>query len=119
MDTGLIKSLRHLGDREWGALLETAVFTKLYSLGRELVYYKGRKECDFVIGEKIAIQVAYDISDEETLKREIAGLKEACNRFGLSKGLIVTFDTEDTLDLHSIKVRIIPATKFMLKEKLN
>ncbi len=115
VDTGFIKSLRHLKERDWGTLLETAVFTMLHNEGKELVYYKGRKECDFIVEGKVAIQVAYDISDEETLKREMDGLKEACKRVGLSEGLIFTFDAEDTLDLNSIKVRIIPAYKFMLK----
>ena len=62
----------------------------------------------------MAIQVSYDLSKEETLKRELRGLKEACKYFGFQEGFILTFDQEDTLQVNSLKVQIIPAYKFLL-----
>jgi len=40
----------------------------------------------------MAIQICYSIEDENTLKREIEGLKEACKYFNLKEGYIITFD---------------------------
>ena len=114
VDSGWIKALRYLGTEERGILLETVVFRALFPSENEVVYYSGRGECDFILKGKMAIQVSYDLSKEETLKRELRGLKEACKYFGFQEGFILTFDQEDSLQVNSLKVQIIPAYKFLL-----
>ncbi len=114
VDQGWIKALRYLGTDERGVLLETVVFKELFVSGEVVVYYTGRGECDFILRGKMAIQVCYDLSKEETLKRELRGLKEACKYFGFREGYILTFDQEDTLEVNSLKVHILPVYKFLL-----
>ncbi len=114
VDQGWIKALRYLGAEERRVLLEAVVFKKLLILGEEMVYYSGREECDFILKGKTAIQVCYDPSQEETLRREIRGLKEACAYFGFREGFILTFDQEDTLTVNSLKICMLPVYKFFL-----
>ncbi|HFC96828.1 MAG TPA: ATP-binding protein [Thermosulfurimonas dismutans] len=115
VDQGWIKALRYLGAEERGVLLETVVFKELFVLGEEIFYYSGRGECDFILNGKTALQVCYDFSKEETLKREVRGLKKACEYFGFREGFILTFDQEDTLTINSLKIRILPVYKFLLE----
>lgn len=72
-----------------GKALENAVFLELKRNYNEIYYYRTSKnECDFLILEKgnisNAIQVTYDRNDENTKKREIRGLIEACKNFKLT-----------------------------------
>ncbi len=57
--------------------LENLVFLNLRRNGKEIFYFKDKKECDFVIKEKNgitqAIQVCYNLN-EDNKKREIDGL---------------------------------------------
>ena len=114
IDPGLLRSIRFLGDREKGILLENTIFKELLISGADVVYFKGKRECDFIVNGKLAVQVSYDLSDEDTLKREIEGLKEACKYFGLKEGVIVTFGQEKLLERDlPIQISIIPAYIFI------
>lgn len=59
------------------------------SYDKNVLFYKDQLECDFVIREKDkvidAIQVSYDITQQETLTREVGGLEKACLYFKLKK----------------------------------
>ena len=78
IDNGLRSVLLNPHSEDNGKLLENAVFLHLrrnLRIQEELHYYKGKKECDFVVVEydKVTrlIQVSYQIGDEETRKREV------------------------------------------------
>lgn len=118
IDSGLLRSIRFLGDKEKGTLLENTIFKELLVSGAKLVYFKEKKECDFIVNEEVAIQVSYNLNDEDTLKREIEGLKKACKYFGLKKGIIITFDQEKVIDTkENIDISIIPAYKYVLTKR--
>ena len=64
----------------------------------------------------MAIQVCYDIENENTLKRKIEGLKESCKYFNLKEGYIITFDQKEELNVkRNLKVYIISAYEFILR----
>ncbi len=114
IDPGLLRSIRFLGDREKGVLLENTIFKEFLISGADVVYFKGKRECDFIVNEKVAVQVSYDLSDEDTLKREIEGLKEACKYFGLRKGVIITFDQKYKIDIEgNFNIYSMPAYEFI------
>ena len=116
IDSGMLRSIRHLGEEGKGILLEIVIFKELLLFSSEVVCFKEKKECDFVVNQKMAIQVCYSIEDENTLKREIEGLKEACKYFNLKEGYIITFDQKEELNVKgNLKVYIIPAYEFILK----
>ena len=62
-----------------------------------MYYFKGKKECDFLIKEgtriSSAIQVVYDLT-KENINREVEGLIEAIKEYNLKKGLLIVFNSD-------------------------
>jgi predicted AAA+ superfamily ATPase len=81
-------------------------------------YFKGDKECDFLVKEKNAIakaiQVCYEL-DEDNKKREMDGLMEAMEKFDLAEGIILTFDQQDEIKLSGKTIKIEPAWRWFLR----
>lgn len=118
IDNGLASSLNPFFKRDKGAILENLIFLELIKKGRDIFYYGSNYECDFLImkNDSIneAVQVCYDISDQDTKKREEKGLISACREFNLKKGLIVTNGEEGRYQLEEIYIEVIPAYKYLL-----
>jgi hypothetical protein len=100
-------------------LLENLVFVWLRKLyGDSLFYYNKKTECDFIVFDRDqaiqAIQVCYDLSNTDTRKREINGLLAAMDYFKLDKGVIITMDQEEDLELSDKYIQIVPAYKLMI-----
>lgn len=94
-------------------MLENLVFLHLRSKYRDIYYFKEKSECDFLVKEKgkisRAVQVCYELT-EDNKDREIAGLRDAMERFNLKTGTILTLRQKD--DFGNIKV--LPAWEWML-----
>ena len=114
IDNGLLKAIRAIGTEDFGILLEAMVFHELSIKHKNIVYFKGKKECDFVVDEDKIFQVCYDLSDKKTKKREIDGLKEACRFFGIDKGCIITYDEKFQITEDGIDISVLPAYEFAL-----
>ena len=117
IDNGLLSSIEFSVSSDRGKLLENMVALEFLKAEKEIFYFKGINECDFIIKEKnsyLPVQVSYDISDSETKKREIKGLNEACKHLGVSNGLIITFDSEDKFTHKNIEVNVVPVYKYFL-----
>ena len=112
IDNGLadVNSLSFSSNK--GRMLENAVFLALRRNGKNIFYFKEKKECDFIIKEanKITqvIQVCYALT-EENKHREIDGLVEALETFNLTEGSIITFNQQDVLKIGEKTIKIIPA----------
>ncbi len=118
IDIGLNNATEFKFSDNIGKSLENAVFLELKRNYNEIFYYKDSKsECDFIVNEKNsisqAIQVTYDMSNEDTKNREIKGLLGACKNFNLNDGVIVTYDTEDEIIQDNIEIVIIPFYKWV------
>jgi hypothetical protein len=61
--------------------------------------------------------VCYDLSNSDTRKREINGLVAAMDYLKLDKGVIITMDQEEELEISSKHIQIIPAYKLMIDNK--
>ncbi len=100
-----------------GRLLENLVLIELKRRDKEIYYYQGKQECDFVIREdskiKHALQVCYEISDANRT-REYDGLLEAMDTFHLSAGQILTYDQQDETTIDGKQVSIRPVWKWLL-----
>ncbi|MGD6807082.1 MAG: ATP-binding protein [Candidatus Bathyarchaeia archaeon] len=98
-----------------GRMLENSVFLDLRRSGKEIFYFKEKGECDFLVKEKNkvtqAIQVCFDLN-EDNQGRETAGLVEALEKFGLSDGLILTFNQQDTLKIDGKNVTVLPTWRW-------
>lgn len=116
IDQGLVNFFSVSGSPDKGRLLENTVFLNLRRAGKELWYFKGKKECDFVCrddrNEYSAIQVSWELGLQNE-KREIEGLLEAMDQINLSEGTIITFDQEDSLTKNGKTIHLIPGWKWM------
>ncbi len=81
-----------------------------------LYFYNKNIEVDFYIpDEDFAIQVAYNLSDMETLKRETEALVTLHKAFPLKKALIITYNEKDTLEVHGLSIDVVPIWKWLLE----
>lgn len=120
IDNGLAAANTASFSEDRGRMLENQVFLHLRRKNSEIFYFKEKGECDFVFKEKEkivgAIQVCYSLNEDNT-KREVSGLLEALEKFGLKNGLILTFNQEDRLLENNKEINIKPAWKWMLENK--
>lgn len=120
IDNTLSRELGFHTSADKGRFLENLVFLELRRNGRNVYYHKQKHECDFVIREKnkivAAIQVCWSLEVENTRQREVAGLVEAMERYGLTEGMIFTESEEETITLKQLKIRVVPVYKWLLQE---
>ena len=121
VDTGIPNAVAFKFSENRGRSMENAIFIELKRRREEIFYYKGKKECDFLIRKgfqiKEAIQVSQSLDNPETEKREIEGLLEAMESFKLKKGMIITESLEAERKIKGKRIKIIPAWKWLLKNK--
>lgn len=119
IDNGLLNAVSFKFSEDIGKTMEQAVFLELKRRGREVYFYKGKYECDFVVkdGHSVseAFQVSYSLSDKKTAVREIRGLADACKSFGLKKGTIITSDESKDFEAEGIKIKQVPLYKWLLE----
>ena len=115
IDTGFANANSLSFTSDTGRLFENAVYLALRRVNKEIYYFKEKHECDFVVKEldrvTQVIQVCPEIHDDN-FSREIAGLEEALNFFGLEEGAIITLNQEDIFERDGKKVKLIPAWKW-------
>jgi hypothetical protein len=119
VDNGFIKFLCVNPDES--RFLENAIAVELKRRGCEFYYWKSQKgeEVDFVIMENgmatQLIQASYDISLVDTKERETRALIKGMKHFGLQKGLILTFDSEELIKTDEYEIEVKPVWKWLLK----
>lgn len=119
VDNGLINAVSFRFSDDTGRLLENLIFSEIKRLGMECYYWKGKRECDFIIRNggavREALQVTYAMKNAETKKREVEGLLEALREFNLKKGTILTYDESDSIDTDGKRIEIVPAWHWLLR----
>jgi uncharacterized protein len=123
IDNGLVNALNYSLSNDYGKLLENTVYLWLRrqtAFQRGLYFYKEKKECDFVLLDREKpvklIQACWDVSDNYTLKREVAGLTEAARYMNCDDLMIITSDNEMEIIQDNLKVKVIPAWKALLQK---
>ncbi len=118
IDTGLIEVNTPNFKKDNGHKLENLVFLALRRKTKEIYYYANKGECDFLTLEKgnisEAIQVCYQL-DNDNMEREISGLIEALETFGLQSGTIVSLNQKDTFEKEGKNINVIPIHQFLTK----
>jgi hypothetical protein len=102
--------------------LENLVFIHLYQRWHRVHYYltrKKRREVDFIAVDSnghpaMAVQVCMDISQTETLKRELESITTTARYFRIKENFIVTYNQEQDFHEAGISVKAIPAWKWVL-----
>jgi len=116
IDNGLINSNTVSFSKDDGRLLENMVFAALKRQGKNLFYYRGKGECDFIVEEKRKIVEAYQVCynlTEDNKAREINGLLEVLTNTKLTEGIILTYNQEDTFEVDGKKINILPVWKWV------
>jgi hypothetical protein len=97
-------------------LLENLVAINLQRMyGNEVYYYQNGVEVDFYIPEKsLAIQVCYNLNDDDTRKREVNALLKINKQFGDLKLMIITKDDFDTISIDNMEIEVVPVWRWLL-----
>ena len=100
--------------------MEQVVFWELRRKGESFFFLKKGYECDFAIVSKSGkineiIQVCSDLSDSQTMSRELKGISTACKQLNISHGIIITYDRQDQIKADDITIDLIPLPVFLLK----
>ncbi|OIO22105.1 hypothetical protein AUJ17_00415 [Candidatus Micrarchaeota archaeon CG1_02_47_40] len=124
IDNGIIARHSSGAIQQMGALLENLVAVELKRRNCFFYYYmnKNGSETDFAIlaeetPKKITqvLQACLDPSDVLTMQREEKALLSTLNETGLSEGLVVTLDFEETKKKEGKAIRYVPAWKWLLE----
>jgi predicted AAA+ superfamily ATPase len=123
IDNGLAESVAFQFSKNKGKFLENLVFLELKRRSPEIYYYKttNNLEVDFLVktGRKDVklIQVADNLNNDKTRRREIDSLVKAMEELKLKVGLILTDDTEEDLQIAGKSIKVIPLYKWLLGEE--
>ncbi len=117
IDPGLRNTNSRSASEDTGKLLENLVYLELRRREKEVSYFKGKQEVDFLITENYepttAIQVCADASDPKTYQREVNALLECMNATGLSSGLCITVDRQEIVKVDGKQIEFVPARIFL------
>jgi len=117
LDTGILNAVAFMFSENRGRLLENTVFIALKKTHGEIYYHKERYECDFLVKvhRKIvrAIQVTEALENPSTRTREIRGLCEAMEAYGLEEGTIVTMHDSGEEMHKDKKIHIMPIYEWL------
>lgn len=121
VDTGLVNTVSFHFSEDKGRMLETSVYLALKQLDKEIFYYKtsSGREVDFFIKENIVnkqfIQVAWNIEDELTKKRETESLLEAMEEEKINNGIILTHNTREKILVKGKHIYMKPVYQWLLE----
>ena len=122
IDNGLRDAVLLPQSDDEGKKLENTVFLQLYRHRTpidRIFYYQGKGECDFVVQRGVdvisLIQVAWDMSNEETRSREINGIVEASKAIGCKNLYIITYDSAEEINIdNDTVIHVIPVWRWLV-----
>ena len=120
IDTGLRNAVSFRFTKDYGRLAENIVFLELLRRGKNVFFWKDKKnhEVDFVLKDELKltrlIQVCWDIKKDKTKKREIEGLLSAMDIFKNKEGMILTEDYEEIEKYNKKEIKYVPLWKWLL-----
>ena len=109
-------------DGSYSRALENMIFINLHRMWHRVHYYltqKERQEVDFIVVDErgrpaMALQVCMDLSNEETLKRELSSLIATAKYFSIKENIIITYNQEKDISDQGVSIKVIPAWKWLL-----
>ena len=121
IDNAFIHKIGFNATNNLGSTLENTVCIELMRRGKDIYYFAGMQECDFIVRESIyiveAIQVSVSIKTPATREREIKGLVEAMDKHQLQEGLIITLEEEEEIKMNDGRhILVCPVWKWLLEK---
>jgi predicted AAA+ superfamily ATPase len=119
IDTGFAQANSLSFSSDKGRLFENMIYLSLRRKFTDLYYFREKGECNFVVKEKEkvtqVVQACFELNSDN-LQREMNGLKEAMDFFGLQEGIIVTLNQTDLFINDDKHIRVVSANDWL---KLN
>lgn len=111
IDSGLISHTTPSYKNDIEHKLENMVFLFLRQKSKDIFYFSGNGECDFLLFENgvitSAVQVCLELNNDN-IQRETDGLYEAMGKYELQKGTIVTLSQTDFFTRDSLQIEVVP-----------
>ncbi len=116
IDNGIVTQVAVETGSKLGRMFENLVFLHLRRKFSEIFYYlSAGGEVDLCVEkERVFYQVCMDLSDPLTRQRELKALVAALRENPRWRGVVVTLEQDENLELDGQEIRIIPAYKFLL-----
>jgi len=117
IDNGLIEANSVSFSNDSGRLLENMVYMQLRRQTQEIYYFTGKKECDFVVFKNGKLSGLFQVSwllNQDSLERELAGLTEAMEFFGVKEGVVITNDQSDSFTNDGKTITVLPFHKWAI-----
>lgn len=111
VDTGLVVANSASFTDQTEQLFENLVFLHLRRQVPELYYFSENNHCDFVVMKKNRVEKVVQVCTElkqDNLEKELNGVFEAIEFFGLSEGTIVTMNQTDRFERNGKVVQVVP-----------
>ena len=127
IDWGLAVRNSTVWDGSFSRALENLVYLHLRRIYSRVGYYltrTGRQEVDFIATDKtgnpvLAVQVSTDLSNRDTLTRELEPLFKVAKFFDLKECLIISKNEEKSFSQDGYTVQIMPAWKWLLAAQMD
>lgn len=123
IDTGMRQAVLMPQSEDKGKLLENIVALELFrrrGVNRKMFYWQDGHECDFVVQRddyvEELIQVTWDMTDEDTRKREIDGLIEAAKGTKCRKLTIVTRERHEVVEQDGLRIEVVGIEDWLCRE---
>lgn len=120
IDNGFIKTNSVSFSDDNGRLLENLVFLHLRRRTNDIYYFAEKNECDFVEFQQKKLNGLYQVCwqlDQENMDREIAGLTEAMDFFGVTLGHMITLNQKDTFRFDNKTIVALPFYEWAGEER--
>jgi uncharacterized protein len=109
-------------DGYYSRAFENIIYVHLKQFYSSINYYltkSGREEVDFVVSNKekspeMLIQVSLDISNIDTLNREVKALAKTAEYFKCKNNFIITYNSQKTINIGNVKISVLPVYEFLL-----
>lgn len=116
IDLGLYHQNKVVFSPNDGRILENMVYLHLRRLQKEIYYFQGKGECDFLTTKRGTPDELYQVCVELNslnIEREINGLFEAMIHFNKKEGYIITQNQTDVFKKDDLIIKAIPAWQWM------
>jgi len=116
IDNGFKKLFAISMSEDYSKLYENIAFLHLRRQTAEIYYFKKKQEVDLYcnLDKEYLINVSYDISEPNTLKRETNALIEGMDYFKMNHAYLITSEQEQQLEFGDKSIAVIPMWKWLL-----
>jgi len=121
IDPGMLNSVGFSFSKNTGKLMENLVFLQLRRRHQDIFYYRTDQnhQVDFFVpSQQLAIQVAQELSGDETRRRELRSLVELSEEMKEHTLLqIITMADRESISIEGTKIEVVPLYEWLLSSQ--